>query len=43
MLNRAERTYEIHDKELHAIMEAFKEWKRYLWGDEEPMTVYTYH
>jgi len=24
-------------------MEAFKEWKRSLWGDEEPVTVYTDH
>jgi len=24
-------------------MEAFKEWKRYLWGEEEPVTVYTAH
>jgi len=22
-------------------MKAFKEWKRYLWGEEEPVTVYT--
>jgi len=42
-LNNAERFYEIHDKELLAIMEAFKEWKRYLWGENEPMTVYTDH
>jgi len=42
-LNSAERNYEIHAKELLAIMEAFKEWKRYLWGEEEPMTVYTDH
>ena len=34
-LNSADRNYEIHDKELLAIMEAFKEWKRYLWGEEE--------
>jgi len=27
-LNSAERNYEIHDKELLAIMDAFKEWKR---------------
>ena len=27
-LNSAERNYEIHDKELLAIIEAFKEWKR---------------
>jgi len=42
-LNSAERNYEIHDKELLAIMESFKEWKRYLWGEEEPVTVYTDH
>jgi len=42
-LNSAERNYEIHDKELLAIIEAFKEWKRYLWGEEEPVTVYTDH
>ena len=42
-LNSAERNYEIHDKELLAIMEAFKEWKRYLWGEEEPLMVYTDH
>jgi len=44
-LNSAERNYyyKIHDKEILAIMEAFKEWKRYLWGEEEPITVYTDH
>jgi len=42
-LNRAERNYEIHAEELLAIMEAFKEWNRYLWGEEEPVTVYTDH
>jgi len=42
-LNSAESNYEIHDKELHAIMEALKEWKRYLRGEEEPVTVYTDH
>jgi len=42
-LNSTERNYHIHDKELLAIMEAFKEWKRYLWGEEEPITVYTDH
>jgi len=40
-LNQAERNYEIHDKELLGIMEVFKEGKRYLWGEEEPVTVYT--
>jgi len=29
-----------HDKELQVIMEAFREWKRYLTGEEEPVTVY---
>jgi len=28
-LNSAKRNYQIHAKELLAIMEAFKEWKRY--------------
>jgi len=42
-LNSGERNYEIHDKELLTIMKAFKEWKRYLWGEEEPVTVYTDH
>jgi len=40
--NSEERNYEIHDKELLAIMEAFKVWKGSLWGEEEPVTVYTY-
>ena len=41
-LNPAERNYEIHDKELLAIMEAFKEWQHYLVGEgkSEPITVY---
>jgi len=42
-LNSAERNYEIHDQEFLAIMEAFKEWKRYLWGEEEPVREYTDH
>jgi len=42
-LNSAERHYKVHDKELLAIMETFKEWKRYLWGEEELVTVYTDH
>ena len=42
-LNSAERNYEIHDKELLTIMVAFKDWKRYLWGEEEPVTIYTDH
>ena len=39
-LHSAERNYEIHDKELLAVMEAFNEWKSYLWGEEEPVMVY---
>ena len=42
-LNRADRNYEIHDKELVAILEPFREWKRYLAGEEELVTVYTDH
>jgi len=42
-LNPAERNYEIHDKELLAILEAFKEWNHYLGGAHKPVTVYTDH
>ena len=42
-LNNAERNYEIHDKELLAILEAFGEWKHYLLGADEPVTVCTDH
>ena len=42
-LNDAERNYEIHDQELLAILEAFREWKYYLLGADEPVTVYTDH
>jgi len=42
-LNSAEHNYEIHDKELLAILEAFMEWKHYLYGADKPITVYTDH
>ena len=42
-LNPAERNYEIHDKELLAILEAFKEWNHYVVGADKPVTVYTDH
>jgi len=42
-LNSAERNYEFHDKELLAILEAFMEWKHYLYGADKPITVYTDH
>ncbi|AEO55973.1 hypothetical protein MYCTH_2043746, partial [Thermothelomyces thermophilus ATCC 42464] len=35
--------YPIHDKELLAIVEAFKEWRPYLSGTIEPVQVYTDH
>ena len=42
-LNSAERNYEIHDKELLAILEAFMAWKPYLYGADKLITVYTDH
>jgi len=42
-LNPAERNYKIHDKELVAILEAFKEWKDYRLGADTPVTVYINH
>ena len=42
-VNDAERNYIIHDKELLAILDAFKEWKHYILGTDEPVTVYTDH
>ena len=40
-LNDAERNYEILNKELLAILEAFREWKHNLLGANEPVKVYT--
>ena len=42
-LSPAERNYQIHDKELVGILEAFTEWKCYLAGADKPITVYTDH
>jgi len=42
-LNDAERNYEIHDEELLAILEGFREWKHYLLGADDPVTVYPDH
>jgi len=39
----AERNYDIHNKELLAIVVAFMEWRHYLEGTEKPVTVYTDH
>jgi hypothetical protein len=42
-LHGPELNYQIHDKELMAIIEAFKEWRVYLSGTKEPVKVYTDH
>ena len=42
-LHGPELNYPIHDKELMAIIEAFKEWKHYLSGTEATVKVYTDH
>jgi len=42
-LNHAEPNYEIYDKELLAILEAFREWKHHMLGADEPVTVYPDH
>jgi len=39
----AECNYEIHDKELLAIVQAFYEWKRYTRGNPKPIGVLTDH
>lgn len=42
-LNPAEMNYEIHDKELLAIVSALKAWRRYVEGTEEPVRIITDH
>ncbi|EUC55812.1 Transposon Tf2-1 polyprotein [Rhizoctonia solani AG-3 Rhs1AP] len=42
-LTPAERNYEIYDKELLAIIRAFKEWRHLLEGTELPIQVLTNH
>lgn len=39
----AELNYEIHDKEMLAIISSFKEWRHYLEGTAQPTKVYTDH
>jgi len=39
----AEINYEIHDKELLAIVDSFQEWRHFLKGAQHPVTVYTDH
>ena len=35
--------YEIHDKDLLAIVDSFQEWRHFLEGAQHPVTVYTDH
>jgi len=42
-LNSAERHYDIHDKELLPILEAFMELKHHLYGADKLITVYTHN
>jgi transposase InsO family protein len=42
-MNSAELNYEIHDKELLAIIAAIKIWRHYLEGLEHPFTILTDH
>ena len=39
----AKINYEIHDKELLAIVDSFQEWRHFLEGATHPVTVYTDH
>ena len=42
-LSGAPLNYPVHDKELMAIVEAFKEWRPYLSGTTHEVKVYTDH
>ena len=42
-MNPAECNYEIHNKELLAIIVAFEEWRRYMISSPEPIKVITDH
>ncbi|KAB5587603.1 Retrotransposable element Tf2 [Ceratobasidium theobromae] len=39
----AEMNYDTHDKELLAIVQAFEDWRIFLEGTEQPVTVFTDH
>ena len=39
----AECNYDIHDKELLAVIQALKEWKRYTRGSPRPIQIFTNH
>ena len=42
-MTATELNYDIHDKEMLAIVSAFKEWRRYLEGAEHPILVFSDH
>jgi RNase H-like domain found in reverse transcriptase/Integrase zinc binding domain/Chromo (CHRromatin Organisation MOdifier) domain len=42
-MTEPELNYDIHDKELLAVVEAFREWRVYLEGTKYPVQVYTDH
>jgi len=42
-MSDAEYNYNIHDKELLVIVQAFHEWKRYTRGNPKPIQVLTDH
>jgi len=42
-LSGSEKRYEVHDKELLAIVKALQDWRPYLVGTEKPIQIYTDH
>jgi len=42
-LSPVERNYEIHDKEMLAIIHALKEWRHFLEGAQHPVEIWTDH
>ena len=42
-LSETERNYEIHDKELLAIMDSLSDWRQYLMGAQHKFEVWTNH
>jgi len=42
-LSEPEERYEVHDKELLAIVKALQDWRPYLKGTEKPIQIYTNH
>jgi transposase InsO family protein len=42
-LNEVERNYEIHDKEMLAVIRALEEWRHFLEGAQHPFAIWTDH